>query len=80
MEKHSRLVDVSTGEKPTSELQSCYFWGGCGCTALDFSHEPLFRITRAEACSEGRHSCGTNTFGFIELPSSCNGNHPKHRR
>lgn len=25
MEKHSRLVDVSTGKKPTLELQSCYF-------------------------------------------------------
>lgn len=79
MEKHSRLVDVSTGKKPTLELQSCYF-GESADAQPWISREPLFGITRAEACSEGRHSCGTNTFGFIELPSSCNGNHPRHRR
>lgn len=84
---------VDPGDGETLKTCWCEYWekadvgtsvlllrGVCGCTALDFSREPLFGITRAEACSEGRHSCGTNTFGFIELPSSCNGNHPRHRR
>jgi hypothetical protein len=64
MEKHSRLVDVSAGESrwrdfgPASSRE-------CVDAVLDSSPEPLFAVTRVEeACSEGRHSCGTNTSGL----------------